>query len=303
MKDLIGVFRPLRWYRNSFMLLGAILALGFLKIAPSTEEFIRIFVSFIAICLVASGNYGINEVCDAPFDKHHPQKKHRAIPSGKVKPITVIAISIVLYLLGIVITLPLNNIVLTLSVLLLLLSGLAYNLKPFRLKDLPYLDFMSEALNNPIRLLVGWYAVAGASQLVPSSFLLTYWFLGIFLMSAKRFGEIRFIKDKEMMSNYRKSLAYYSQKKLLFVMIASINASSFMLGALAMKYSLDLLIFLPFLIIWIIWFFNLSYEQNSIVKDPERVFENIPFVVFTIITFGLFLVLALSRTVILGGFF
>jgi hypothetical protein len=122
-------------------------------------------------------------------------------------------------------------------------------------------------------------------------------------MSAKRFGEIRFIKDKEMMSNYRKSLAYYTQKKLLFVMIAAINASSFMLGALAMKYSLDLLIFLPFLVIWIIWFFNLSYEQNSIVKDPERVFENIPFVVFTIITFGLFLVLALSKTVILGGFF
>jgi hypothetical protein len=35
--------------------------------------------------------------------------------------------------------------------------GVVYNVKPIRSKELPYLDVLSESINNPIRLLLGWF--------------------------------------------------------------------------------------------------------------------------------------------------
>ena len=233
-KDLINVFRPIRWYRNVFMVLGTILAVNILNITPSaffTGQYIYpFFVSFIGICLISSGNYGINEVLDAETDSHHPVKKNRAIPSGRVPKNIVIIISLALYLIGLGMTFLLNNLMLSVSAGLLFISGILYNIKPFRFKDRPYLDFCFEALNNPIRLLIGWYAVT--THIVPASFILGYWFLGIFLMAAKRFGEMRFIKDETTASNYRRSLHYYTEEKILFAMIGSLVAFSFMLGSL-----------------------------------------------------------------------
>ncbi len=292
---IVGIFRPLRWYRNIFLALGALIAIGLLDINYlEIAVYIRILLVFIATCFVASGNYGINEILDAESDKHHPKKKHRAIPSGEIKPLIVFIISLVLYSLGFVLIIPLGNYMLLISIYALFISGILYNVRPFRFKDLPYLDFIFEAVNNPIRLLIGWYAVATVDQVVPSSLLLTYWFFGIFLMAGKRFGEIRFIDNKEEAGLYRKSFKYYSEEKLLFVLIAAINASSYMLGALSMKYRIDLVLLLPFVIIWIVWFFNLAYKKDSIVKDPERVLENIPFLLYSVTSFLLFVFLVVS---------
>jgi decaprenyl-phosphate phosphoribosyltransferase len=247
-----------------------------------------VLLSFIALCFVASGNYGINEVLDAETDKHHPEKKNRAIPSGKIAPTTVICLSVVLYLAGLLLVWSLNNYMLFLSLALLLVSGILYNVKPFRFKDKPYLDFTFEALNNPIRLMVGWYAVAQPANLVPASIILGFWFLGIFLMAAKRFGEIRFIQDKTEAAQYRNSFKYYNEERLLFSMIAAAVSFSFMLGALSFKYSVDLIVILPFMVIWMIWFFHLAYQQNTVVKDPERIFEKKKFLLFSLLTLVLF---------------
>ena len=42
---------------------------------------------------------------------------------------------------------------------LLWIMGCLYNIPPFRTKDRPWLDVLSEAVNNPLRLLIGWYMV------------------------------------------------------------------------------------------------------------------------------------------------
>jgi hypothetical protein len=46
-----------------------------------------------------------------------------------------------------------------LSVLALWVMGCVYNIPPVRSKDLPYVDVLSEAVNNPIRMLAGWFIV------------------------------------------------------------------------------------------------------------------------------------------------
>lgn len=303
-KAIIDVFRPLRWYRNSFMLVAVILTIKLLSIDAhkifSFSFLYPVVVAFIALCLVASGNYGINEVCDLETDRHHPEKKNRAIPSGKISPITVCVLSILLYAAGLWLVFTIHNYMLFISLALLLISGILYNIKPFRLKDKPYLDFSFEAINNPIRLMIGWYAVAKPANLVPASIILGFWFLGIFLMAAKRFGEIRFIQDKEEAAKYRNSFKYYTQEKLLFSMIAAAISFSYMLGALSFKYSVDVLVALPFIVIWIVWFFHLAYQQNTVVKDPERIFEKKPYLLYSLFTVLLFGYLFFSGNQLLG---
>lgn len=294
-KNLIDVFRPKRWYRNLSMVLGVLIALKLLHVSNahvfSGHNVSSFLLAFISLCLIASGNYGINEVLDAKSDSHHPQKKFRAIPSGRVSARLVVGLSIGLYALGMILILFDRNIALTISVFLLLISGIVYNVPPIRLKDRTYIDFTSEALNNPIRFLVGWYAIANASQIFPVSFLIAYWLFGVFLMAAKRFGEIRLMKDKTQATSYRLSLRHYDQEHLLMAMIGALSATYFMIGVICLKYSVDLVIVLPFLVVWIIWFFKLAFEENTVVKDPERIFEKKGFLfysLFTACTFGYF---------------
>lgn len=311
-RETIGVFRPSRWYRNSFMLLGSLLAVAILPDVNLMDYWMQIVIAFIALSLMTSGNYGINEILDIETDRQHPQKQHRALVTGKVKVKTVLIIAIILYVLSVLVVLSLGNLPLTLSMLLMLLSGITYNVKPFRTKDIPYLDFLFEALNNPIRLAVGWYAVEGAMAhpfnlvskaidgggivvnsifYIPLGFLVSFYFIGIFLMSSKRFGEIRLFKSSKSEQHpgeYRKSLQYYSEQSLLYVMMASIISFSYLFGALSYKYNIDLIILLPIFIVWIIWYFILAFEENSIVKDPERIFEKKGFLLFSVLFISTF---------------
>jgi 4-hydroxybenzoate polyprenyltransferase len=261
---------------------------------------------------MTSGNYGINEILDIETDRQHPQKQHRALVTGRVKISTVLVISIILYTLSTLLVLSLDNWPLTIAMLLMLLSGITYNVKPFRTKDIPYLDFLFEALNNPIRLAVGWYAVEGAMEhpftlissavgggsslvvsefYIPLGFLVSFYFIGIFLMSSKRFGEIRLFKSSKSEQHpgeYRKSLKFYSEQHLLYVMMASIISFSYLFGALSYKYNIDLIILLPIFIVWVIWYFILAFEENSIVKDPERIFEKKGFLFFSVLFISTF---------------
>jgi decaprenyl-phosphate phosphoribosyltransferase len=297
LKDIISVFRPKRWFQNLITIIGGILPIQLMQLSYSVH-WRSILLCFIASCVVSSANYGINEVLDAEQDKHHPQKKNRAIASGRLTKPFVIFGSVILYIIGLIIVYDYINIATTIVLCLFILTAVLYNVKPFRFKDVPYLDFTFEALNSPLRILLGWYSVT--EHIFPASLILAVWFLGVFLMAAKRFGDLRLIEDKNALNNYRRSQKYYTEKKLLFAMIGSLSIFYYMLGALCMKYSIDLIITLPFIIVWTIWFFHLAHEENTIVKDPERIFENIPFVSFSALTFGVFVYLFMTKSHVLN---
>ncbi|MFA5022529.1 MAG: UbiA family prenyltransferase [Patescibacteria group bacterium] len=298
-KLIFSVFRIKRWYRNSFMLFSSLIAIQ-LNGLSFTKNIGIILLSFLSISLIASGNYGINEVFDAKTDKLHPQKKFRAIPAGKIKKTTVIIISLLLYVAAFCLVYPLKNFWLNASLVLFILNtGILYNIPPIRLKDLPYLDFIVESFGNSVRLLVGWYAVT--TKIVPISFILIFWCIGIFLMAGKRFAEIRYLDGKMLSPDlYRKSLGYYTQENLLLSMICASSALMFMFGVLSVKYEIDMVIMLPLLLVFLIWYFRLAYQEDSIVKDPERVFENKPFVFYSLFLAAIFLLLIYYHLNIFG---
>lgn len=93
------------------------------------------------------------------------------------------------------------------------LQGVVYNVPPLRAKDKPYLDVISESINNPLRLMIGW-AMVDPTTLPPSSIILCYWFGGAFLMAAKRLSEYREIAashGRDLLARYRASFAAYSE--------------------------------------------------------------------------------------------
>ena len=292
-KEVTSVFRPSRWYRNSFMILGAVLAIGITE-QTLQDNLSNIVIAFISLSLMASGNYGINEILDVETDRRHPQKRFRSLASGKVSIRLILLLSIVFYMLSIFIIVSLDKSPLTVSMFLLLISGFFYNVKPFRVKDIPYADFLFEALNNPIRLAVGWYSVVDTNEM-PLSFVLGFYAIGVFLMASKSFGELRLFDGLDTKaSEYRASLLHYTEKNLLFSMIASISTFSFLFGILSYKYNINLIMMLPLFIVWVVWFFQIAYEDNSIVKDPERIFEKKPFLIFSFSLVVLFVVLLFS---------
>ena len=76
------------------------------------------------------------------------------------------------------------------TLLALWVMGCIYNIPPVRTKDSPYVDVLSESINNPLRMLAGWFIVDDAS-FRPASLLLSYWMVGCYFMAIKRYAEYR----------------------------------------------------------------------------------------------------------------
>lgn len=75
----VEIARPDHWFKNVFMLIGVVLAMFCQEGFSLTASLGNLIVGFIATCIVASSNYVINEILDAPMDRHHPVKRNRPI--------------------------------------------------------------------------------------------------------------------------------------------------------------------------------------------------------------------------------
>ena len=122
--------------------------------------------------------------------------------------------------------------------------GCIYNIPPIRSKDLPYLDVLSESINNPLRMLAGWY-MTGIDAFAPTSLLLSYWFVGCYFMALKRYAEYNEIGDPERAAAYRASFAYYTPERLLVSVMFYASAAMLFLGAFVMRYRLELILAFP----------------------------------------------------------
>jgi len=159
--------------------------------------------------------------------------------------------------------------------------GCIYNIPPVRSKDKPYLDVISEAVNNPIRLLLGWYAT-GILLLPPVSLVIAYWMIGAYFMSAKRFGEYRMIGDKEVAQNYRSSFKHYNEERLVASLIYYLSAFSLFFGIFLIRYKMELILSIPFIAGFTSWYFHLACKEDSPVQYPEKLYRERGFVAFTL---------------------
>lgn len=268
----VQIARPDHWFKNVFALPGVLFAVLIDHSLVRLQLVWLLLLATAALCLAASSNYVLNELLDAERDRMHPQKCLRPVPSGRAKP----AIAIMLWLMlgavalaiGFAVSRPLGC-----SLLALLVSGLLYNVPPVRTKDLPFLDVLSEAVNNPIRILIGWYAT-GTMIWPPVSLLLAYWAMGGFLMAVKRFAEYRHINRARRAAAYRLSFRYYNEQRLLMSIIGYATACGMFAGVFIARYRLELVLTVPIFALFMGLYLRIGLKPDSPAQYPERLLRS-----------------------------
>jgi 4-hydroxybenzoate polyprenyltransferase len=246
-------------------------------------------LAVVATCLVASSNYVLNELLDAPNDRLHPEKKHRPVPSGLVKLPIGYAEWIALGVAGFAIALQIN-IYFFASALFLWVMGVLYNVPPIRTKEWPYLDVLSESINNPIRLLLGWFALV-TDHVPPLSLVISYWMIGAFFMAMKRYAEFRHIGDRRVAAAYRRSFEFYTEERLLVSIVFYATACALFAGIFIVRYHLELILFAPFAAGLFAYYMHIGMLPDSPVQNPEKLYRQKGFFAYMVLCTVVFVVL------------
>lgn len=266
----MSLFRLDHSVKQVFVIPGIIVAASLTGASASMALLYRCVLGLGAVVAVASSNYVLNEILDAPYDRLHPTKRLRPAARGQIHLslayLQWLISGIAGFLLAYAVSKPLF-----LSVLSLWVMGCLYNIPPVRMKDVPYLDVLSESINNPIRLCVGWYIVT-STVLPPTSLLVAYWMLGAFFMALKRFSEYRQIGCEPAM-RYRRSFEFYTEEKLLTSVTFYASAAMLFFGAFIMRYRIEMVFAFPMIALLMAFYFRLAFAPDSPVQHPEKLYR------------------------------
>ena len=285
----VQIARADHWFKNAFMLLGVVLAMFYEPSLLSWSSVPPLAIAVLATCLVASSNYVLNELLDGPHDRLHPSKRHRPVPSGRIRPAIAYAEWLALAGAGFALALSLN-IYFFLSALALWIMGLAYNVPPLRTKEWPYVDVLSESVNNPIRLFLGWFALM-TLHVPPISLAIAYWMLGAFFMGMKRFAEYRHIGDPVVAAAYRRSFKHYTEDRLLISLVFYATTCALFAGIFIVRYHLELILFAPVGAGIFAYYMKIGLLPDSPVQNPEKLYRQRGFLAYMLFATLLFILL------------
>jgi decaprenyl-phosphate phosphoribosyltransferase len=289
----IQIARIDHWFKNTFMILGVLVAFFYEPASITLVSIPNIALALVATCLVASSNYVLNELLDGATDRFHPEKKYRPVPSGKIRSGFAIMEWLFLGAVGAILA-SFVSLSFFVSALVLWLMGVAYNVPPIRTKELPYLDVLSESVNNPLRLFLGWFAVV-PEKVPPLSLVLAYWMVGAFFMATKRFAEYRHIADPKAASQYRQSFGYYTESRLLVSMFIYATMSALFSGIFIVRYRVELILFVPLAAGFFGYYLKLGLQQDSPAQHPEKLYRERGFVRYLVLSMAVFVLLMLLQ--------
>ncbi len=301
LRSYVAIARVDHWFKQVFCLPGVVMAVLLDGLPLTIHSAWNLGIGLLATCLTASSNYVVNEIYDAPTDRSHPIKRDRPIPSGHVSLSIAYVEWLTLGALGLA-TAWLVNRPFFYTTLWLWIMGLVYNIPPVRAKELPVVDVLCEAVNNPIRLLLGWYAM-GAQRVTPLSLICAYWMLGAFLMAAKRFAEFRQLADPAVAAAYRRSFKRYNENRLLALMVLYMSCFSLMLGIFLIKYRVELILSVPFIAAFLAIYFDLAMRPDSPVQMPEKLYREKRLMLACFVVTAVCMILCLVDMPFLAKFF
>jgi 4-hydroxybenzoate polyprenyltransferase len=288
-RPYVQIARVDHWFKNSFMALGVVLAFFYQPRLLTWSSVVPLLIALLATCLVASSNYVLNEVLDGPRDRMHPVKRHRPVPSGRVKLPVAYAEWLILAAAGFWLAWSLTPGFFA-SAVWLWVMGVLYNVPPVRTKEWPYLDVLSESINNPIRLFLGWFALI-ADRVPPLSLALSYWMIGAFFMAMKRYAEYRHIGDRAVAAAYRHSFRHYTEERLLVSILFYATTCALFAGIFIVRYHLELLLFVPLAAGLFAYYLHLGMKPDSPTENPEKLYRERGFVAYLVVCFVVFVAL------------
>jgi decaprenyl-phosphate phosphoribosyltransferase len=206
--------RPKQWIKNALVLAaaGAAGALG------HDDVPVRVTITCLAFCLLASGIYAINDVRDAPEDRLHPRKRYRAVAAGELDPRVATVLGIALLLAGLLTCVLVSP--------LLGLVGLGYVVLTVSytvaLRHIPILDIAAIAGGFVLRAVAGGVA---APVTLSRWFVLVVTSAAVLVAAGKRQAELR--RTERTGSAGRRVLARYGAARLRVIITASAGMAMF----------------------------------------------------------------------------
>ncbi len=231
-------------------------------------------LGLITLLCVASANYVINEWLDRDFDRFHPEKSGRTSVQYELRG-DIVLLEWAALLVAALSFAVIDSRTMYFIATAFALQGIIYNVAPLRTKDVPYLDVISESINNPLRLIIGWVMV-DPTTLPPGSLILMYWTGGAFLMAAKRLSEYREIAEahgKAVLARYRNSFASYSEISLTISCFVYALLAVFFLAVFLIKYRVEYLVTVPEIVALFAYYMILAMRPGSTAQKPEKLFR------------------------------
>ncbi len=176
---MVIAMRPHQWAKNLLIFVPA-----FVAHITDPGAWIAALVTFAAFCLVASGVYVLNDLCDLDADRAHPRKRFRPLASGSLHIVKGTLLAPILMLTGFAIAALAGDALLVGVFLAYFLMTTAYS---FYLKRKIVIDICMLASLYTIRIIAGIVATGAAASMWLLAFSM---FIFLALAAVKRQTEL-----------------------------------------------------------------------------------------------------------------
>lgn len=194
--------RPRQWIKN-LAIFGALVFSGNLF---NQQLFLETIFGFLALSMLVSSVYFINDIADAPKDKLHPFKKYRPIPKGDLP----IPAAVFLAVAGIAVSLFWSYILSEFFFLALLAYLILQLIYTFWLKEFVIIDILVIAAGFVLRIYAGSFLINAHLSVW---FLLCVISISLFLAAGKRRAELAILTE-QVAAKHRATLSLYRPQLL-----------------------------------------------------------------------------------------
>jgi decaprenyl-phosphate phosphoribosyltransferase len=211
LRALIKQARPKQWVKNVLVFAAP----GAAGVLDNGDFLVPTLIMFVSFCMVASGGYYWNDLLDVEQDRNHPTKRFRPIASGAIPLGLAWGVGGFLLVGGIALAAAASwKACIAAAAYVVLTAGYSAVLKKIAVVDLVVVAafFVLRAIGGAV----------AADVPMSTWFLLTTSFASLFIVSGKRFAELREVGDD---AQTRATLDQYTLRYLRDVVAISLAAA------------------------------------------------------------------------------